>query len=887
MQRRLQAATTEWQRAGRDNSYLATGARLAQFESWHSETDIALNQEEMDYLQASIDRRETQAQIEAERQARETVLEERSQMRLRALVVVMTLAAVVALALALMALNAQVEAVANADAAATAQAVAETNRVQAEQNAADAERSANIAATAQAVAEANRIEAEQNAADAERSAREARSLALAANARNALAANKPGLGLALAIEAYKVFQPPPAEVQQTLAIATYGPNVRYRLNGATGSVLCVATGGNRAVTVTADGALIVWDLAAGRLLAEHSLPVVARSVDLTADGRLALLGLFDGDILLWDVDRGETIQRFSGHTDVVTRAVFSPSEAQILSVSLDRTLRFWSIERGRVILEIETPGALLDVAFSPDGTRAVAGSADRTLAEGHPADEQDRVVRVWNLLNGNELHLFDPGSGVVAAVDYSPDGRLVASATWNSMDGGVIQIWNVRTGRLQRSLFGGHEDRITQVRFSADSHQVMSAGRDRRLVIWDVATGIELRRLEGHTDPVLSLALTADGTYAISGVGDIGAMALNPQVDRVHEPELWVWDLVETRAQIQVLRGHRDWVWSVAISPDGQLAASGSGPLRSPTERRPDTSVRVWRLDTGEEIHRFEGHTDTVDAVILTPDGASVLSGSWDGTVRQWSLTGEDSAGRVIFEGHEGRILDIDLSDDGNRALTTSADDSIALWDVATGEVIHRFMGHTGDVNQAIFSPDETMIASASSDGIVRLWDVNSGEETRRLEGHTGVVTGVAFSPDGTQLLSTSRDATVRLWDVATGQRIHQFIGHSQATYGPLFSPDGRMAITGSGDETVRLWDTRTGEQIRQFDGHTNWVLATAFSPDGSFALTAAEDNTVRQWRVARTPLEMIEWAQANRYVPEFTCAQREQYRIEPLCDQP
>jgi WD40 repeat protein len=482
--------------------------------------------------------------------------------------------------------------------------------------------------------------------------------------------------------------------------------------------------------------------------------------------------------------------------------------------------------------------------------------------------------------------LFNPGSGFVHAVDYSPDGRFVASATWNSVDGGVIQIWNVRTGRLQSSLFGGHEDTITQVKFSADSRRLMSAGWDRRLVMWDIATGIELRRLEGHTDSVLSLAFSPDGTHVISGVGNIGSSVPNPQNDRVLEPEVWWWDLVDTRAEIRQLRGHRDWVWSVAISPDGQWAASGAGPLRLPADGRADTSVRVWNLETGEETHRFEGHTDTVQGLVFMPDGTHILSASWDGTVRQWSLTEDEDEGRIVFDGHEGRILSIGLSADGKRALTASTDDTIALWDVLTGEDILRFTGHTGNVNQAILNPDETLVASASSDGTLRLWDATSGEEIGRLEGHTAGVTGVAFSPDGGQLLSTSRDATVRLWDVATGQRIHQFIGHNQATFGPAFSPDGRIAMTASADQTVRLWDTRTGEEIRQFDGHSNWVLATAFSPDGTFALTAAEDNSVRQWLVARTPMELIEWAQANRYIPELTCPEREQYRVEPLCEQ-
>jgi WD40 repeat protein len=125
----------------------------------------------------------------------------------------------------------------------------------------------------------------------------------------------------------------------------------------------------------------------------------------------------------------------------------------------------------------------------------------------------------------------------------------------------------------------------------------------------------------------------------------------------------------------------------------------------------------------------------------------------------------------------------------------------------------------------------------------------------------------------------------VRLWDVATGEEIRQFVGHTRVTFGPSFSPDGKYALTGSADTTVRLWDVATGEEVREFNGHSSWVLSTVFSQDGSLIVTGAEDDTARLWVMARSLDELVDWAKANRYVPELTCPERAQYHVEPLCE--
>lgn len=730
------------------------------------------------------------------------------------------------------------------------------------------------------LSEVRRDEAERLRILADQRRQEARSLALAANTRNLINDSQNNLALALAIAAYQEQQPPLADVQQTLARAIYGPGAAARLEGHQKSVLDVAYSpdGQTVYSVSSDGSLIVWNLADGtqinQLFFGDSIP---SNVAVSPDGQLLAVGMFDGIVRLLNAADGVPRFWLTGHTAQVTQVVFSPDGTQVLSTSLDRTLRLWDVAAGQEIQRINSPGALLNADFSPDGLQAVTSSGDSDLSGQQQPLVVDRTVRVWNLETGEEVQRFQPNSGFVRAVAFSPDGTRVAAGTWNQDSGGRLHLWRVDTGEIVNTFYG-HTDIITSVAFTADGRRLVSASWDRTLRIWDVDTALEVQRFQGHRDRVLALDISPNGEYILTATGNAGNEAPNPEVDRAADPVVWLWD-TRSRAQIRALEGHDDWVWGVALNPDNTLAASGSGPLRPPAL---DTSVRLWDVAAGEQIRKLEGHTDTVQWVTFSPDGQTLASASWDGTVRFWDVeTGES---RVAYDGHTDRVLCVIFSPDGQTAFSTSRDKTVHMWDVTTGEEIKRFEGHTAAVNTADLSADGKWLLTASDDRTVRLWDVEAGAEVRQFIGHSDRVNNVVFSPDGTQALSTSWDTTVRLWDVATGEQLRQLVGHNGAVFGVDFSPDGRTALSGSSDLTIRLWDLEIGQEIRRFEGHTSWVLSVVFSSDGRFALSGAEDNTARLWRVESSLEGLVAWAYANRYVPELTCAEREQYNVEPFC---
>jgi WD40 repeat protein len=304
-------------------------------------------------------------------------------------------------------------------------------------------------------------------------------------------------------------------------------------------------------------------------------------------------------------------------------------------------------------------------------------------------------------------------------------------------------------------------------------------GKEQRLV----------RTFTGHTGGVTSVAFSQNGRTAVSASQD---------------ETLKLWDMVSGR-ELRSFAGHKGKVESVAILPDGRTMLSGgcdelSGDEFLPCKRG---SLKLWELSTGRELRSFTIRADSVRSVAISPDGRFALSGSTFEELKLWDI----ASGRELrtFTGHRGTVLSVAFSPDGRLGLAGSAHNTIKLWDIANGHEVRTFAGHRGSVNSVVFSPDGRKALSGSLwDDKMKLWDITNGQELRVFM--DGNVLSVAISPDGRFALSGS-DKSLKLWDIETGRELHSFQGHTGSVYSAIFSPDGRFALSGSYDRTLKLWD--------------------------------------------------------------------------------
>ena len=289
----------------------------------------------------------------------------------------------------------------------------------------------------------------------------------------------------------------------------------------------------------------------------------------------------------------------------------------------------------------------------------------------------------------------------------------------------------------------GHSDSVLSVAVSPDGRYLASGSKDETVIIWDAKSGKSLKTLEGHSYDVESVCWSPDGKYLASGARDL--------VDEEFVGELFIWD-ANSGKRLKTLMGHYEEVNSVCWSPDGKYLAGALG----------DNSVVVWNANSGEELKTLKGHSSWVNSVCWSPDEKYLASGLYDKTV--------------------------------------------IIWDANSGERLKTLKGHSSDVNTVSWSPDGKYLASGSLDNTIIIWDANSGERLKTLYGHSDDVNSVCWSPDGKYLASGSLDNTVIIWDAKSGSCLQTFEGHSFFVFSVCWSPDGKYLASGSWDNTVKIW---------------------------------------------------------------------------------
>ena len=268
------------------------------------------------------------------------------------------------------------------------------------------------------------------------------------------------------------------------------------------------------------------------------------------------------------------------------------------------------------------------------------------------------------------------------------------------------------------------------------------------------------------------------------------------------------------------LTGHENWVWSVAVSPNGTWAASGSL----------DNTVKIWDLESGECQATLKGHRDAVRSVAITPDGKRILSVSDDYSVRVWNKGRRWRA--KTLEGHTDVLWSVIALPDNARALSGGKDTTLRLWELASGKCLKRIECENTILCIAVNQAGNQAL-SGHFDGRIRLWNLETGECLAMVKGHSRDVRSVQITPDGLFAFSGSRDKTIKIWDLEAGACIGTLEGHNDWVTSAAISPDGTLiASTGYEDRTVRLWDWKSGTCLKVIKGRT-FPMSVAFSPDG------------------------------------------------------
>jgi len=617
--------------------------------------------------------------------------------------------------------------------------------------------------------------------------------------------------------------------------------------------------GGRIVSASDDATVKVWDADSGAELATlegHEGRVNACS--FSPDGARIVSGSYDKTVKVWDADSGAELATLEGHGDPVWACSFSPDGARIVSGSRDRTLKLWDADSGGELATLEGHGnQVWACSFSPDDARIVSGS-------------QDKALRLWDADSGGELAMLEGHGSYVKACSFSSDGAQIVSASHDD----TVKLWDADSG-AELATLEGHEGWLNACSFSPDGARIVSASSDRTLKVWDAHSGAEVATLEGHGGAVNGCSFSPDGARIVSGSSDhslklwdahsgaelatlgghshaVHACTFSPNGRRIvsgggwlpHRGCLKLWD-AHSGAELATLREHGHRVWACSFSPDGERIVSGGGGFDYDRDDR-FGELKVWDAHSGAELATLEGHWDNVWACTFSPDGARIVSGSWDQTLKIWDAhSGEDLA---TLEGHGRPVGACSFSPDGARIVSASWDKTLKVWDAHSGAELATLEGHANEVRGCSFSPDGARIVSGSADETVKLWDAHSGAELATLEGHRSAVQACSFSPDGARIVSASYDHTVKVWDAESGEEVGTFYAGGRA-YALAVSGEGRRLAAGDG--TGVLYRLRlegfemgppilTGVRLWLFDHHDWDDKLTAMCPfhGGRFEVT-------------------------------------------------
>jgi|SRR5579884_2168990 len=310
---------------------------------------------------------------------------------------------------------------------------------------------------------------------------------------------------------------------------------------------------------------------------------------------------------------------FGKHGDRVEGVAFSADAKKAVSASWDGKLRYWNLENGELIREMQGhKGPFVNsVVLSANGKQALSGGGDGTM-------------RLWDLESGKGLRVFEGHPQPVYDVAFSPDGKKALSGCAD----GIARLWDIASGKMLLTLRTQKEGYAWTVAFTPDGKRAVTGGGNAlsvrktepegSLLLWDLATGKQLHRFQGHTKDVRRVAISPDGKQLLSGSFD-GTMRL--------------WDL-QTAKELHRFDGPGHFVEAVAFTPDGKRVVCSYGPrgVEAVYNADPSCSIRLWDLATGEELKQLKGHTAPVLTLALSRDGRLLLSGSADKTMRLWQM---------------------------------------------------------------------------------------------------------------------------------------------------------------------------------------------------------------------------------------------------------
>lgn len=497
-----------------------------------------------------------------------------------------------------------------------------------------------------------------------------------------------------------------------------------------------------------------------------------------------------------------------GHTGRIDKLLLSAYGDQLISVSHDKTIRFWDIQTGEPLRVLRPAigdgleGQLFAAALAPDGSRLAVGGF-RALT---PIN--DHRVLVISLPGGELEHCLKGHLGPIHGLAFSPDGGRLASASHDE----TVRVWNLADGREVWTL-RGHTNNVMSVAWSPDGKRLVSGSWDRTARIWSAQSGAAEATLAGHAQDVLGVAWSRDGRTIATGSADRSV--------RLWEPAgtvRYAWHNLANDVQ------------TVAFSEDSTQLLYTWGSRDNNIH-----GAAVLDLRNGCERSRFTGHSNTPMTGIFVSRGTLAATAGAPGDVCLWKTADGCLVRRMSSKGQP--VASAGWSPDGQ---------AIAWGHSYTGSLIQGTnpLERTFCLSTLSFGPPPEASFYRCRPALEDLSLERMRERQVNVRSH-GIHRSMLEIPDFgdkvrcMSLISGRRallgtNLRIYLFDVDAARQLRWFVGHTDTVHALAPSPDFRYLLSGSIDETLRIWHIERGELLLSlFVAGDEWI---AWTPQAYYA---------------------------------------------------
>lgn len=587
--------------------------------------------------------------------------------------------------------------------------------------------------------------------------------------------------------------------------------------------------------------------------------------------KLASGPIYSNVVQIWDRASGRLLVSCKGHAGTLMQIQFTRDGNFVVSSSLDKTVRIWDASTGRERTRLATPwpGSF---CVSPDG---------RVLA----MSNQDKSIYLCDVATGKAIRALKvgieasirPGFEPIALA-FSADGKRLVTADFES-----LRIWEVATGRLERSVetnswgqaraaaFNGdsvavissaygapytlwlqspqseprilrvEQAKLAQCTFSPDGRSVLFSSPETGLRLWDANSGKEIRQFSGMQGNARALAFSADGKIVAAGTD---------------ASVIQQWDAATGR-KIEKQPGQAAAVDGAAISPAGNIAVT----------RNADGTVDAWDVSTDRKLWRWQGtRSISSGGIHFTPDGSKIIAGGLNKEIQILDAASGKLLAKITTK---EPVKVVAISADGQSVLSTP-NNQTAIWrDLATGRELAEYPkpGNSPAMSliasyiatgQRVHAPccaasgDGRVVALGNQTKLTCIREDNSGAAKILFERELNSISCLALSADGSNLAVAGDDPFVLMLDAVSGKAVKQLETDGRDLTALAYSPDGKILAAGTNRGTLLLWDTSSGKRLASRTGHRGAIRQIAFTADGKHLITAGgADATAIVWDVA------------------------------------